>query len=545
MDFIFGTLATDELKLVHHRAERRGLQHRHQLSPIDPRPGEPVTLTVWLGIDFAADHVVSYYTTDGSIPAGSRGQASHGQTVRFHPVEVLWDTLNWGYVARWQAALPAQPEGTIVRYRIGAWLGDGAETFADWPNVTAAAEAAADAFFRQLPQPVGHPPGDPARGDVFTYHVDTLTPPEWARNAVIYHVFVDRFCPGAGRDWLQTDDLVGFCGGTLWGVRDKLDYIEDLGAACLWLSPTWASPSHHGYDVTDYDRVEPRLGGDEALHALVEAAHRRGIRVLLDLVCNHISNDHPIFQAALRDKSSSYRDWFTFDDSAIGYRTFFNNPAMPQVNLDNPGARDWMIGIARRWLREFNVDGYRLDYANGPGPDFWSDFRAGCRAEKSDCFLFGEVVDAPDALRAYAGRLDGCLDFHLGDAIRRTYGWKTWTEADLERFATRHRSYFPGDFLLPLFIDNHDMDRFLYIAGGDKDALRRAAAFQLRQPGPVIIYYGTEIGLSQSVGVQDGMGLHISRTPMRWDGGQDNDLLAFYRRLIQERRQRTEAAAHA
>ncbi len=535
MDFIFGTLATDDLKLVHHRAARRGVQHHHQLTPADPPPDTPVTLTVTLGTDFHADHIAAYYTLDGSQPFGSRGESATSRVVRFHPVDVTWDTLNWGYVTRWQATLPAQPAGTIVRYQISAWTDGGAETFADWPDVTATAEAAADAFFNGQPLPT-LVPGDPTRGRVFTFHVDTLAPPDWARNAVIYHIFVDRFFPGAGRGWRQTDDLMDFCGGTLWGVRDQLDYIENLGVTCLWLSPTWVSPTHHGYDVTDYDRVEPRLGGDEALHALVEAAHVRGLRVVLDLVCNHISHQHPIFQMALANPASPYRDWFTFDDSPIGYRTFFTAASMPQVNLAYPPARDWMIGIARRWLRDFDVDGYRLDYANGPGPAFWSDFRAGCRAEKPDCFLFGEIVDAPDVLRAYTGRLDGCLDFHLGDAIRRTYGWQTWTEADLERFVARHRAYFSGDFLLPLFIDNHDMDRFLFIAGGDKDALRRAAAFQLRQPGPVVIYYGTEIGLSQPVSVQDGAGLHISRTPMRWDAGQDTDLLAFYKGLIRARR---------
>lgn len=545
MDFIFGTLATDDLKLVHHRAERRGLQHRHQLWPADPRPGEPVTLTVQLGTDFSADHVACYYTLDGSIPSGSHGVADNGHVLHFQSKEVDWDTLNWGYVGRWQAVIPAQPEGTIVRYRVGAWSDGGTETFADWPNVTAIAEAAADAFFRKLPQPTGQPPGDPSQGDIFTYRVDTLSPPEWAREAIIYHVFVDRFSPGIGCAWLQTDDLMGFCGGTLWGVRDRLDYIEDLGANCLWLSPVWVSPTHHGYDVADFDRVESRLGGNDALHALVEAAHARNIRILLDMACNHISNQHPIFQSALANVTSPYRDWFTFNDSAIGYRTFFNAVSMPQVNLANPAARDWMIGIARRWLREFDVDGYRLDYANGPGPDFWSDFRVGCRAEKPDCFLFGEIVDAPDVLRTYAGRLDGCLDFHLGDALRRTFGWKTWTDDDLERFIARHYAYFPSDFLLPLFLDNHDMDRFLYIAGGDKEALRRAAALQMRLPAPPIIYYGTEIGLSQPVGVQEGMGLHVSRTPMIWDDRQDKDLLAFYKQQIQDRRIRLAAARHA
>jgi glycosidase len=137
---------------------------------------------------------------------------------------------------------------------------------------------------------------------------------------VIYQVFVDRFYPGRGRDWAQTDDLRGFCGGTLWGVAEKLDYIADLGVTCIWLSPIFPSPSHHGYDATDLYHVEPRLGGDEALRTLVSEAHRRDIRVLLDYVCNHVSQYHPVFVEAQADPTSPYRDWFTFDDSERGYR---------------------------------------------------------------------------------------------------------------------------------------------------------------------------------------------------------------------------------
>lgn len=539
MDFIFGTWATDELKIAHHRANWRGLQHQHAIEPRDPGPDVPVTLTVRTGPDLAVDHMVCYFTTDGSVPRGSQGRAQNGQIILLERVETAWDSLVWGYVTRWQGVVPAQPEGTAVNYQIGAWAegGDHArdEMFADWPDANATAEAAAAAFFndRELPDPLAQP----NMRHTFVYHVDTLAAPEWAREAIIYHVFIDRFYPGDGKDWLQTDDLNGFCGGTLWGVHDKMDYITDLGANCIWLSPLWPSESHHGYDATDYTTVEPRLGGDAALRAVVEAAHARGIRVLLDLVCNHISNEHPFFVEAYTNPQSGCRDWFTFDDSEIGYRSFFGSPNMPQINLDHPAARAWMLDIARFWLREFDVDGYRLDYATGPGADFWPDFWTACKAEKPDSFCFGEIVDAPDVLRTYEGRLDGCLDFQVGEALRNTYGWQTWTEADLDRFLAHHKHYFAPEFVIPTFIDNHDMDRFLFIAAGDKKALRRAAARQMKLDGPPIIYYGTEVGLSQLVSTGNGNGLHVSRTPMLWDDEQDKDLLAYYQRLIQQRKE--------
>lgn len=538
MELIFGIFATDQLKVIHHRTARKGVQHGFALHPRDPSPDQSVMLTVQIGTDFTADAVACYYTLDGSVPAGARGVPVNGQVIRLAQTATEWDTVAWGYVTRWQGTLPPQPEGTVVRYRIGAWAGDGPEVFADWPPVQDTVERAAAAFFAGE-DTSAISPFAPGNGQVFNYHVDCLRPPDWARQAVIYQIFVDRFYPGDGRGWRHPDSLHGFFGGTLWGVRDKLDYIASLGATCIWLSPTWVSPSYHGYDVVDYTRTEPRLGGDEALHALVQAAHARGIRVLLDLVCNHLSHQHPIFQEALHNPASPYRAWFTFDDSSIGYRTFFGVRSMPQLNLAHPEARAWMLDIARYWLREFDVDGYRLDYASGPGLDFWADFRAACRAVRPDCFCFGEIVDQASAWLLYIGRLDGCLDFHLSEALRKTYAYRTWTEADFERFVARHEAYFAGegDFIRPTFLDNHDMDRFLFAAGGDKQALRRAAEVQMRLPGPPVIYYGTEVGLTQRQSKSKGLGLEASREPMPWGRRQDADLLAFYRALIRRRQQ--------
>lgn len=535
-EFIFGTLANDQLKVMHHRAARSGLQHAHDIWPRDPEPGQSITLRVYVGAALGVDGVACYYTADGTQPAGDKGSAFNGEVLLFQLDGVIWDTLSWGYQQRWLATIPPQHEGAYVRYQIGAWSASEPEIFADYPHVKQSAEVAATLFFRGEEVPDEIMVGEPYRAHTFTLSVDHLKPPKWARNAVIYHIFVDRFFPGQGNNWIQTDDLNGFCGGTLWGVAEKLDYIQKLGANCIWLSPVFCSATHHGYDVTDYSHVEPRLGGDEALHQVVEAAHARGMRVILDIALNHLSDQHPHFQDALNNPYSSYRDWFYFDDSEIGYRTFFGVASMPQINVSNPSARQWLTSVARFWMTEFDVDGFRLDVADGPGPDFWTFFWTACKAEKPDCFCFGEVVDAPDIQQQYIGHLDGLLDFHLCDAMRRTFAQRLWAEADLERFRSRHIQPFPADFLMPTFIDNHDMDRFLFQAGGDKAALRRAAAYQMSLPNPPVIYYGTEIGLTQKVGSSDGFGLHVNRVPMVWGKGQDAELLAFYRNLIRQRR---------
>jgi cyclomaltodextrinase / maltogenic alpha-amylase / neopullulanase len=533
-EFIFGTVAIDDLKLVHHRVSHSGVQHAHEIDPRDPEPGEPVTVTVRISPDTCVDHVACYYTTDGSLPEGSRGRSANAQVIQLHQVDSDWDTFQWGYITRWQAVLPGQPAGTMLRYRISAWSGDATEIFADYPDVKATTDRTAGDFFHGKPL-TRHSVGDPAEGKTFAFHFDHLSPPQWAREAVIYHIFVDRFFPGNGRDWLQTEDLHDFFGGTLWGVTEKLDYIRSLGATAVWLSPIFPSDTTHGYDATDYDHVAERFGGDQALHTLVAEAHQRGIRIILDLVCNHVSDGHPVFQDAYKNPRSPYRDWFFFDDPNTEYRTFFGVRTMPQVNLASEGARQWMFDLARYWLREFDVDGFRLDHANGPGPEFWPDFWRICKQEKPDSFVFGEVVEPAPVLERYIGRMDGTLDFLLADMLRRTYGYRTVPRPVFRHFLQTHLEYFPRDFLMPTFLDNHDMDRFLFLAGNDTQVLREAAELQMKLPGPPVIYYGTEVGMSQLISKSSKVGLEASRSPMIWDDGQDRELLAFYQDLLSQR----------
>jgi cyclomaltodextrinase len=533
-EFIYGTVAIDDLKLVHHRLSKSGLQHAHEIRPRDPHPGQPVTVLVKVGPDSLFDHVVCYYTIDGSEPAGSRGVAQHGHVVSLEQFDTEWDSYVWGYVTHWQGVLPAQGEDTIVRYRIGAWRDENEETFADWPDVKVTTDRTTGAFFQGKELKV-EPVGDPQHGITFSWHVDRLAPPQWAKESVIYHIFLDRFFPGKGQNWLQTSDLNGFFGGTLWGVAEKLDYIADLSATCIWLSPIFPSPSTHGYDATDFFSVASRFGGEEALRALVKEAHTLGIRVILDFVCNHVSKDHPYFIDAQKNPNSRYRDWFFFDDPVFDYRTFYGVLSMPQVNLNNVDARQWMFDIARFWLGEFDIDGFRLDHANGPGPGFWSDFWSVCKKKKPDSFCFGEVVEPAPFVQRYIGRMDGMLDFLFTDTLRRTFGRGVHSEEFFKQFLAIHLSYFPEDFLMLTFIDNHDMDRFLFITGDRKDTLRRVASIQMKLPGPPVIYYGTEVGMSQKVSKLSKPGLEASRMAMIWDDRQDKHLLDFYREIIQER----------
>jgi glycosidase len=332
---------------------------------------------------------------------------------------------------------------------------------------------------------------------------------------------------------------MGFYGGTIAGVIEQLDYIEALGAGAIWLSPIFPSPSHHGYDTTDFYTVEPRLGTADELRALIDAAHARGIRVIFDYTANHFSEEHPAFQAALRDPQSPTFPWFTFTEYPKTYVSFFGVRSLPQIDSDQPQARQAVIDAAAYWLRQ-GVDGFRLDYTIGPSHAFWVDFRTVMRDIRPDCVMIGEAVDTAEMLHSYVGRMDGCLDFLLLQAIRLFFGFGEMRVSQFDSFLSRHMGAFPRGFVMPSFLDNHDMNRFLWIVRGDMRRLKLAALCQYTLPHPPVLYYGTEVGVSQELDVRhmDGSGHpEESRLPMRWGDAQNSELLGFYCRLGALRRE--------
>ncbi|MFV9504426.1 MAG: alpha-amylase family glycosyl hydrolase [Oscillochloridaceae bacterium umkhey_bin13] len=539
-DFIFGTLATDARRLGYLKAELAGVSHRHQLHPADPIPDQPTTLTVSLGPTVVADHVTCYFSTDGSLPTGSRGVPGSGsQAVAFRRTGSRWDTFLWGYLDAWQAEVPPQPTGTIVQYRIEAWCDH--ETPSAWAGEIIGSTPGdgsvigdvgpGDHYLREMGQEFNLTLVRRTR--TFAYAVDTERPPDWLSNGVIYHVFVDRFHPGSDRAFANPPTPMGFYGGTLAGVVEHLDYIAALGTNIVWLSPIFPSPSHHGYDATDLYGIEPRLGSAADLHALIDGASARGMQVLLDYVPNHISSSHPVFQSALRDPDGPHGQWFTFTNHPDTYVSFFGVRDMPQLDNDHPEARHFVIEPACYWLRQ-GIAGFRLDYTIGPSHAFWTAFRAATRAVRPDAIGLGEAVDTADTLRTYYGRLDGCLDFLLLQMLRRFFAFGDLRASEFASFLQRHLGSFPADFVMPSFLDNHDMNRFLWVARGDLRRLKLAALCQYTLPHPPILYYGTEVGLSQFRDVRhaDGSGHpEESRLPMRWGADQDRDLLAFYQQL--------------
>ncbi|MEZ4517354.1 MAG: alpha-amylase family glycosyl hydrolase [Chloroflexota bacterium] len=510
-----GDLPMSEI-VARHTVQESQFRHDNVIQP--PRPDHPVKIRATSGARLPLARAELWYTTDGSMPDADSA------AVTMQPTATDWQFTS-GYLTHWCGAIPGQPAGTAVRYKIAGWLSgtsDGSE-----PDLFAM--DGSGFWYRS----------DPADAiTTFAFPVEEApVHPKWVQDAVIYQIFLDRFHPGTPGGRFQPNiDPQAKHGGTLRGVEQTLPYLADLGVTCLWLSPVGISESYHHYDATDYFTIDPNLGINEDLCSLTNAAHALGMRVLLDFVPSHLSADHAAFRAAQADPNASTYDWFTFYEWPSAYRSFLDFvPSLVSLNTNSDGARQHIIDSAIYWIQEFGIDGYRLDHAIGHGMDFWTQFRTALVAIKPDVVTIGEVTDTPDRLRAYRGRLHDVLDFPLARALRLTFATGDWSLSELNTFLDAYDRFMATGPGRVSFLDNHDMDRFLHVAGGDKTRLKLAALCQFALEQPPVIYYGTEIGLEQARGMDEsGFGGDVEvRRDMVWDSAAwDYDLLAFYKSLI-------------
>ena len=367
--------------------------------------------------------------------------------------------------------------------------------------------------------------------------------PEWAANKVVYQIFPSRYAASQPVDkelWYKapitfTDNLHG----DIRGIIDHLDYIRDLGIDVIYMTPIFKSDSCHKYDTIDYYQIDPSFGTAEDLRELVQKAHQYGIKVVLDAVFNHTGRDFFAFKDILENKEKSkYLDWYFIDKfpldnesgQAPNFKCFGYYSGMPKLNLKNPEVEKYVTDVACYWLKECDIDGWRMDVGDEISHYFWKHFRRAVKAVKKDALIIGEIWH-------YAG------DFLEGDEWDTVMNYPFYLNlidllADekigVSRFI-QNLGYMKGRLnkkcypLMWNLIDSHDTARFLHLCN-NKQKQHLAAAFQLLMPGMPMIYYGDELAMP---GAND----PDCRRGMYWDEEyRDNGMLEWYKRLIQVRR---------
>ncbi|MEW6671298.1 MAG: alpha-amylase family glycosyl hydrolase [Thermodesulfobacteriota bacterium] len=386
-----------------------------------------------------------------------------------------------------------------------------------------------------------------------------MTDAGWFKNATVYHILIDRFAGVTSADRQQPE----FLGGNIQGILKKLDYLQDLGVDTLWLSPFYRTSVYHGYHVTDFMEVEPRFGTLTDVTDLIQAVHAAGMRIIADFVPNHCSSRHPFFHEATHDKASRYRSWFIFNKWPHDYRCFLGVRELPKLNLRHSETRRYVIRAAEYWLAA-GFDGFRLDHVLGPPHTFWHEFRKAIKTDFPRAVLLGEAwfegiqfnhlktlqirnkylrwllgISQESIQKEYVGELDGVLDFQFQNLmkIHIAHGPR-YDQADSLRPALQHHyGAYPSGFFLAAFLDNHDMNRFLFECEGDIERLKAAATLQFGVDQPVVIYYGTEAGMTHNkpVVVNTPHSDLEARRPMVWNGSPAN-LFLFYKDLIKKRK---------
>ena len=392
---------------------------------------------------------------------------------------------------------------------------------------------------------------------------ETAASQEWPADAVIYHVFVDRFADGDATHTQvagHPDDpgypaaLTDWMGGDLAGLEARLDHVIATGANTLWLSPVNTGPAFHGYHPTDLLDVDPRFGDVDALRGLVSTAEDRGVKVVYDLVLNHTSNLHPWFldaQDACED--SPYFQWYRFTDCPDGYAAFAGLPELPQLDLDHPPAREFVFDeVLPFYLDDVGVDGFRLDHVEGPSRDFWRAFDATLTERWPDTLVLGEVWAQPATIDSYGDVLDAATAFPFRDRLLATFARGGDARAVAMPVATWLDDDGVPDPAVPrrqTYLSSHDQPRFAHEAGGDLDRVVTAYAAILTAPGLPTIYYGDEVGMSQTDALPAGADFadRWFREPMPWDHDrwQVWDESVFERVSAFARARTTEPALHS
>lgn len=337
---------------------------------------------------------------------------------------------------------------------------------------------------------------------------DIVKPVEWMKNAVFYQIFVDRFNRGntekddayINMKWGDKPTPKSFAGGDLKGITEKLDYIKDLGISVIYLTPVFKSISNHKYDISDYYEIDPQFGTNADLKELIDSAHRRGMRIVLDAVFNHVSDRLPQFEdVVLKGRESKYFDWFIIhgdkvDKKTGNYEQFAACRYMPKLNTSNPEVRNFLTDIALHYIKDYDIDGWRLDVSDEISQEYWRDFRRAVKAAKSDAVIIGE--NWHDAYRNLRGdQYDSIMNYSFTKAVLDYLVFNTADSQEtawhLNELLLRNKEGI-NKMMLNL-LDSHDTDRFFTQVKENRSLLKQALAMLFFYQGAPCIYYGTEV----------------------------------------------------
>lgn len=362
---------------------------------------------------------------------------------------------------------------------------------------------------------------------------------DWAKGSVGYQIFPDRFRRAAGpapgiQPWDGKEiGQRSFFGGDLKGITESVPYLKELGVELVYLTPIFLSDTAHRYNTFDYYKIDPMLGDLSDLKELSRALHDAGMKLILDGVFNHCGLAFAPFKDAVRKgKGSQYYDWFFFDEAVKnGYRGFAYLRYMPKLNLRDPEAQAYFLDVGRYWMREADIDGWRLDVSPEVWPDFWRQFRKAIQQEKPEAIMVAECWDESREWVSVGDMFDATMHYVLSRAIWRFFALKQTSLTQFDHAVNRAQMLYPSDLNHAqwTFLSSHDTCRFISRAEGDETARKMASFFQMTVPGLPIIYYGDELGM-------EGGNDPDCRRPMTWNKVKSNATLDWYKRLTGIRR---------
>ncbi|MBP3038806.1 alpha-glycosidase [Bacillaceae bacterium Marseille-Q3522] len=380
----------------------------------------------------------------------------------------------------------------------------------------------------------------------FLNPADIFQAPKWVKETVWYQIFPERFANGNPATnpkgvipWGSMDPKAdSFFGGDFAGIINHIDYLVELGITGIYLTPIFEAHSNHKYDTIDYMEIDPQFGDKKTFKKLVDTCHRHNIRVMLDAVFNHSGYYFAPFQDVLKkQKKSSFKEWFHIREFPIqtspvpNYDTFAFTPMMPKLNTEHPDVKKYLLQVAKYWIEEFDIDGWRLDVANEVDHVFWREFRKTVKSVKPDAYILGEIWH--DALPWLQGdQFDAVMNYTFTDVTLKFFSKNHITALQFAQQLTHLAAAYPKNINEVAFnlLGSHDTARILTICQGNKEKVKLLFLFQLTFTGTPCIYYGDEIGISG--GNDPGC-----RKCMVWDKKkQDRELFHFVKKLISLRK---------